>query len=393
MSTAQRLSATAPLVGAVLGSTTVPVVDQVDPEVLAQTRAAYEALYGDPQPLPTPVLHALAAVVAAWQGNGPLHDWHVSHALDDDLLDGEPADPRLRALRGHVDLLAVSPALSTPQDQQALNDAGVSPDVVVLVSQLVAFESYLGRLVVALGALGGTVVADVPAPDRAPRSRGRRKLDSPTTRAGSSRPREYTQDLLEWEPWVPAPAEDELTPAQRESFARKSTTNSVYFRLLSRTPGLTRARSDLDNAIFRRAEGLPKAERELAAAVASKVNDCIYCASVHARKSTGFSRRGADVDRLLSVRLPRDTDWVATDLAPLSAGGHLDERWAVIVDTAAHLSQVRPMLGPADVRRMRSVGLEEREVVDLATATAFFAWANRLMLSLGEAACPASSTV
>ena len=42
---------------------------------------------------------------------------------------------------------------------------------------------------------------------------------------------------------------------------------------------------------------------------------------------------------------------------------------------------------------MREAGLEDREVVDLATATAFFAWANRLMLSLGEAACPAAVSV
>ena len=62
-----------------------------------------------------------------------------------------------------------------------------------------------------------------------------------------------------------------------------------------------------------------------------------------------------------------------------------------VVDAAARLSQVRPTFGPADVARMRRAGLDDREVVDLATATAFFAWANRLMLSLGEAACPGRS--
>ena len=400
MSTITSVSPSTHLVGAVLRATPSPVdsaaraaVDAVDAEVLAQTRAAYEALYEVPQSLSAPVLHALAAVVAAWQGNGPLHRWHASLAGDEPLLEeDEPADPGLRALRGHLDLLALSPALSTPEDQQALTAAGQGPDEVVLVSQLVAFESYLGRLVVALAGLAGLEVPAAPAPTRTPPGRGRRKLDSPTTLAGSSRPREFTQELLAWEPWVAAPDEEELTAAQRASFARKASTNSVYFRLISRTPAVTLARSDLDNAIFRRTEGLPKAERELAAAVASKVNDCLYCASVHARKSAGFSRRGEDVDRLLAVRLPRDADWVATDLAPLSADEQLGARWAATVDAAAHRSQVRPTFGPADVRRMRSVGLEEREVVDLATATAFFAWANRLMLSLGEAACPASST-
>jgi alkylhydroperoxidase domain protein len=375
------------------------VLSSIDPEVLRQTRAAYDALYGEPQPLTAPVLHALAAVVAAWQGNGPLHDRHVAQGADPQLLadatphgatptDAPATDVRSAAARRHVDLLAVSPALATAEDQQALTAAGLTPDEVVLISQLVAYESYLGRLLVVLAALQDEELPSVPAPDRVPAGRGRRKLDSPTTLAGSPRPTRFTQEMLAWEPWVDAPAEDELTQAQVESFARKATTNSVYFRLISRTPGVTRARSDLDNAIFLHRDGLPKAERELAAAVASKVNDCIYCASVHARKSTGFSKRGEDVEALLAVELPRDADWVPTDVAPLA--GSQQGRWATVVDTAARLSEVRPTFGPADVTRMRQAGLDDREVVDLATATAFFAWANRLMLSLGEAACPGS---
>ncbi|GAA1176349.1 peroxidase-related enzyme [Ornithinimicrobium humiphilum] len=364
----------------------------VDPEVLTETRAAMEALYDRPQPLGAPVLRGLAAVVAAWQGIGPLHDHHVAAGADESLLaDAEPTDAKLAALRRHVDLLTVSPALATHADQEALIAAGATPDEVVLVSQLVAYESYLARVLVTLAALEGEEVPAVPAPGRVPTSRGRTKLTTPTTRSGSARPLEFTQEVLAWEPWVPAPAEDELTDEQRESFARKATTNSVYFRLLSRTPGVTRARSDLDNAIFLRRDGLPRAERELAAAVASKVNDCIYCASVHARKSTGFSKRGEDVDAVLAVRLPRDADWVATDLAPLAESVAHDPRWATVVDAAARLSALRPTFGPSDVARMRQAGLEDLEVVDLATATAFFAWANRLMLSLGEAACPAPS--
>lgn len=384
--------APAQLLDDLLAGAATGVLSSLAAEVLTETRAAHDALYRQPQALSAPVLHGLAAVVSAWQGNGPLHDRHVAEGADVRLLaDDEPADEKLAALRRHVDLLSVSPALATSADQEALTAAGVTPDEVVLVSQLVAYESYLGRLLVALAALQGTGLPTVGAPARVPVSRGRRKLASPTTLRGSRRPTSFTQDVLEWEPWVVAPAENELTEAQVGSFARKATTNSVYFRLISRTPGVTRARSDLDNAIFLKRDGLPKAERELAAAVASKVNDCIYCASVHARKSTGFSKRGDDVEALLAVELPRDADWVATDVAPLARSQ--EGRWAVLVDAAADLSAVRPTFGPTDVARMREAGLEDREVVDLATATAFFAWANRLMLSLGEAACPGSSAV
>jgi alkylhydroperoxidase family enzyme len=33
---------------------------------------------------------------------------------------------------------------------------------------------------------------------------------------------------------------------------------------------------------------------------------------------------------------------------------------------------------------LRSVGLDDLEILDLTGATAFFAWANRLMLTIGE---------
>jgi AhpD family alkylhydroperoxidase len=46
---------------------------------------------------------------------------------------------------------------------------------------------------------------------------------------------------------------------------------------------------------------LPRAERELAATVASKINGCIYCASVHARKAAQLAKDETAVDTLLAV--------------------------------------------------------------------------------------------
>ena len=36
------------------------------------------------------------------------------------------------------------------------------------------------------------------------------------------------------------------------------------------------------------------------------------------------------------------------------------------------------------VEELRSVGLDDAEIVDVINSAAFFNWANRLMLSLGE---------
>lgn len=56
-----------------------------------------------------------------------------------------------------------------------------------------------------------------------------------------------------------------------------------------------------DKGIFYTAGGLPRAERELAATVASKINGCIYCASVHARKAAQLAKDETAVDTLLAV--------------------------------------------------------------------------------------------
>src|SRR5699024_10199305 len=117
-----------------------------------------------------------------------------------------------------------------------------------------------------------------------------------------------------------------------------------------------------------------------------KVNDCIYCASVHARKSAAFSKRETDVDRLLAQELPRNARWLAETVAPLADGQ--DERWAAIIEASAKLSELRPTLVQTDIDRLRSLGLTDAELADLVAAASFLAWANRLTLTLGEPLIP-----
>ncbi|MBV9456383.1 MAG: alkylhydroperoxidase domain protein, partial [Bradyrhizobium sp.] len=40
--------------------------------------------------------------------------------------------------------------------------------------------------------------------------------------------------------------------------------------------------------------------------------------------------------------------------------------------------------GKEHIEELRSVGLDDVEIVDLINCASFFNWANRLMLSLGE---------
>jgi uncharacterized peroxidase-related enzyme len=106
----------------------------------------------------------------------------------------------------------------------------------------------------------------------------------------------------------------------------------------------------------------------LAAAATSRFNGCIYCASVHSRFAGTYSKREADVQRLLD-------DGVNADLG---------ERWNAIVAAAVALSATPIAFGSQHVERLRRAGLDDLAIADVIHAAAFFNWANRLMLSLGE---------
>lgn len=124
----------------------------------------------------------------------------------------------------------------------------------------------------------------------------------------------------------------------------------------------------MKTSVYNTVSGLPRAERELAAAATSRHNGCIYCASVHARHAVTYSKRVGDVQRLLDVGVQAD----------------LGERWNAIVAAAVALTATPVAFGTSHVAQLRAVGLDDAEIVDVINAAAFFNWANRLMLSLGE---------
>ena len=62
----------------------------------------------------------------------------------------------------------------------------------------------------------------------------------------------------------------------------------------------------------------------------------------------------------------------------------LPPRELAIADFAAALAETPPRAGATQVQALRDQGLSDEEILDLADAIAMFAWANRLMLTLGE---------
>jgi alkylhydroperoxidase domain protein len=186
---------------------------------------------------------------------------------------------------------------------------------------------------------------------------------------GNREPAAFTQDELGWLPWLEPFPIDELTERHWAGLVDASRAKSPYFLLLARDPDVLQARTKTDKDIFyNTSNGLPRAERELAATATSRHNGCIFCASVHSRFSTQYSKRGADVQRLLDEGVEV----------------HTDSRWDTIIAASVALTGTPIAFDSRQVEALRAAGLDDLEIVDVINGAAFFNWANRLMLSLGE---------
>ena len=333
-------------------------------EATTHTQGSYDALFVAPSATRvTPAERfATALRVAALHAEPALIDHYAAQLRaapgGAELVEPATAGPdaaglpeRLRAMLRHADLLVIRPAAATRADLAALQRAGLAAPEVVTVSQVIAFTSFEVRVFVALALLRGDE-RRAPAEQLGPRD---------ATTEG------FTQEQLGWTPWIGEPSVEELTDAQRAVLPGRRI-ESPYFRLLSLDPAVLGERTATDMGIFYTHEGLWRAERELAATVTSRVNGCIYCASVHSRNASQISKRPDDVQRLLDEGI----------------GARLDERWRAIADLAAALTVTPPAATQKEVQRLRDLGLDDLELLDLMQSAAFFSWANRLMLTLGE---------
>ena len=186
-------------------------------------------------------------------------------------------------------------------------------------------------------------------------------------------PEAFTRAEVGWTPHLPPLREDELTERHLDGLVDAARAKNEYFRLLARDPEVLKARTLVDKDIFyNAAEGLPRADRELAATAASRRNGCVFCASVHSRFAAHHARRPDDVDRLLA-------DGVDAELG---------ERWNAVVAASVALTDTPGAFGDEEIARLRAQGLDDLEIADVIHGAAFFNWANRLMLSIGRPVAP-----
>jgi uncharacterized peroxidase-related enzyme len=173
-----------------------------------------------------------------------------------------------------------------------------------------------------------------------------------------------------WQPWTRTIAEidgspeqwsvlDEVVPAMKKN---------PYYLLLAHDPEALRQRTGLFNAIMKGEGGSPLSDRELAAVATSRVNGCVYCTAVHAKAYNQFTGDTEQIQRLLD-------EGVQTPLR---------ERERAIIDVAVKLTDDPAGFSAADLEPLRNLGFSDLEILDITNGAAIFAWANRLLQTLGE---------
>lgn len=285
------------------------------------------------------------------------------------------AGPRWLAVQHFTHLLATQPAAADRSALAALTQAGLPTADVVLLAQLIGFAAYQARVVAGVTALAALGTAAAPAAAIA--SAADAPFVHPAHLPAPGEPLRlhgYTSETLGWSAWLPVVDPAQATPEQNAVLdaSHPKARSSDFYLLLVHQPRVLAERSEAFNAIMYAPGGLPRAEREIATTVVSRINGCVYCASVHAQRFEQLAKRNDVIAQIF------------TD--PDTAGTNARER--AIAQASAALTRAPGALAAAHLAQLRAAGLTDVEILDTVHAAALFAWANRLMLNLGEAVYP-----
>ncbi|WP_251879699.1 CMD domain protein [Achromobacter sp. Marseille-Q4954] len=353
-------------------------------KVAAATQGSYDALFDPALPGLSLAERLLVALYATRITPSPLLAAHYRARLTDagatpaDIAvaeSGKPSDaatPRLAAILEFTRKLIEKPVEGDEAALKTLPAAGVSTPAVVTLSQLVAFLSYQVRLVAGLEAMkaleaGPARPASVPpAPFPA---------NTAATAPGAViKAHGFTNESLEWKAWLDVVNVETATPEQvavlEESHPKAKV--SDYYLFLVHQPEILRQRSTAFNAIMYAPGGLSRAERELGSTYVSRVNGCVYCASVHAQRFEQLAKRNEVIAQVFED--PATAGTTARELA--------------IGKFSIQITEAPATVNADSIQALKDAGLNEGEILDLLHSDAIFAWANRLMLNLGEPVFP-----
>ncbi|CAG9425532.1 TPA: CMD domain-containing protein [Providencia alcalifaciens] len=341
------------------------------PVATENTQAAFDAIFSAPSKLLTlNVKYYFAHLVAKITGSVLLEKYYAELLSSHTEIE---ITAHLALAEKYLHILVSNPNQADYALTQQFIQQGWSEPDIILLAQLITFVTYQSRLVTGLGLLIGQNPNTGHRVNEPQTIKAGIWNHASQTQLGQTSPTVFTQSQLGWESWLSARDANTLDENETQTMKKHGQLNSEYFLLLAHQSEILALRTQIDRGIFYTSGGLPRWEREFAAAVVSKVNGCIYCASVHARKASQYSKEHyTDVEKLL-----------ATPAGNELAEGY-EPRLLAIIDLVASLSATPIQASVKQISQLRSLGVSELELLDLIQSSAFFSWANRLMLTLGE---------
>jgi len=182
--------------------------------------------------------------------------------------------------------------------------------------------------------------------------------------------KDFTTAVPHWQPRV-TPVELQNATDEQLNAMKVTVSNTKigeYTLVLALDPETLQQRTPLFNGIMYGRGGLSRAETELGAVAASVVNQCIYCAAVHANRYNELTKDESLTESIFAGSVDAETE----------------PRINALLEFATKLSQCPSEATKADVERLIENGLSMGEVLDLVLSASLFGWANRLMHVLGD---------
>lgn len=336
-------------------------IRQHRPKIVAFIQATFDALFVDePGNFGLRLRFSCAAKVAALTEEAGLAHFYLD-ALES--IGPLKKDAKAQALENaafeHTMRVTTAPASCDQAALDALHAVGMTEYEIVTLSQLIGYVSFQARLILTVRALAGVE---------------RAAATTKSNPANFARHSGFTAEPIEWVSWLMPVDLATATPDQLAVLDESGPTarTSPYYLTLVHNPAVLRQRSGTYNAIMYAPGGLSRADRELGALVVSTLNGCPYCASVHAQRLN---------------QLTKESDLVTRVFADPFNGG-ANERERELMRYARRLTLESGEFDVGDVTRLRSLGMSNGEILDYSHAVAIFAWANRLMQTLGAPILP-----
>lgn len=167
----------------------------------------------------------------------------------------------------------------------------------------------------------------------------------------------FTLDFLEWIPWLECAIDTDLTPDNRirVETAIGNAPNSDYIAVLANDYEAWQTRALVHRHVYTSEEPEPTEWRELAATTSSRINGCVFCASVHARIYASKSRQRDVAQRFLD-------DGVEADLPPNKRA---------VVDLVTRLTNEPDTITSAHLEPLRTLGSDDMAILDVINYGAF----------------------